>query len=200
MAAASLLVLSAGLGVPAEPFRLAMPVVYGTHLPGLAELAAQLAKLVDQLSGGTLKLDLKQPGDGTQPHEILDKVSHGSVDAGFSIASFWGAKIPAAALFAGFPFGPDAKGYVDWFFAGNGRTLYQEMYDDARQNVHVIPCAFGVVRIETWSNEMMEAFHSAWDDVAKEGDRDPVFKRVLDDLEKFRAPKPAVSPSASSAP
>jgi hypothetical protein len=48
---------------------------------------------------------------------------------------------------------------------------------------------------------MMEAFHSAWDDVAKEeGDRDPVFKRVLDDLEKFRAPKPAVSPSASSAP
>jgi hypothetical protein len=62
------------------------------------------------------------------------------------------------------------------------------MYDDA----------FGVVRIETWSNEMMEAFHSAWDDVAKEGDRDPVFKRVLDDLEKFRAPKPAVSPSASS--
>jgi TRAP-type mannitol/chloroaromatic compound transport system substrate-binding protein len=64
------------------------------------------------------------------------------------------------------------------------------MYDDA----------FGVVRIETWSNEMMEAFHSAWDDVAKEGDRDPVFKRVLDDLEKFRAPKPAVSPSASSAP
>lgn len=103
LAAASLLVLSAGLGVPAEPFRLVMPVVYGTHLPGLAELAAQLAKLVDQLSGGTLELDLKQPGDGTQPQEILDKVSHGSVDAGFSAASFWGAKIPAAALFAGFP-------------------------------------------------------------------------------------------------
>jgi TRAP-type mannitol/chloroaromatic compound transport system substrate-binding protein len=90
--------LSAGLGVPAEPFRLVMPVVYGTHLPGLAELAAQLAKLVDQLSGGALELDLKQPGDGTQPQEILDKVSHGSVDAGFSTASFWGAKIPAAAL------------------------------------------------------------------------------------------------------
>ena len=103
LAAASLLVLSAGLGVPAEPFRLVMPVVYGTHLPALAELAAQLAKLVDQLSGGTLELDLKQPRDGTQPQEILDKVSHGSVDAGFSTASFWGAKIPAAALFAGFP-------------------------------------------------------------------------------------------------
>ena len=96
MAAASLLVLSAGLGVPAEPFRLVMPVVYGTHLPGLAELAAQLAKLVDQLSGGTLELDLKQPGDGTQPQEILDKVSHGSIDAGFAFGgaetSGWFAK------------------------------------------------------------------------------------------------------------
>src|SRR6478672_11256 len=101
LAAASLLVLSAELGVPAEPFRLVMPVVYGTHLPGLAELAAQLAKFVDQLSGGSLELDLKQPGDGAQPQ--LDKVSHGSVAAGFSTASFWGAKIPAAALFAGFP-------------------------------------------------------------------------------------------------
>jgi len=342
LAAASLLVLRAGPSVPAEPLRLVMPVVYGTHLPGLGEPAARLAKLVNQLSGGALELDLKQPGDGTQPQEILDKVSHGSVDAGFSTASFWGAKIPAAALFAGFPFGPDAKGYVDWFFAGNGRKLYQEMYDDAGQNVHVIPCAFGGaetagwfakevrkpedlkglrmrgfglegrvmshlgattvlvpggslgnafdkheidaaefltpavdqrqrlqdhvkfiympgwhqpetvlellinqdqwnalndeqqtvldtacramllttlaesprlqaaalddlvkdgVRIETWSDEMMDAFHRAWDDVAKEeGDRDPVFKRVLDDLEKFRAPKPAVSPSASSAP
>src|SRR4029077_9382996 len=91
------------------------------------EPTACLAKLVNQLSGSALELDLKQPGDGTQPQEILDKVSHGSVDAGFSTASFWGAKIPAAALFAGFPFGPDAKGYVDWFFAGNGRTLYQQM-------------------------------------------------------------------------
>ena len=87
-------------------------------------------------------------------------------------------------MFTGFPFGPDAEGYVDWFFAGNGRKLYQEMYDDAGQNVHVIPCAFGGV--ETMAKE--------------EGHRDPIFKRVLDDLEKFRAPKPAVLPSASSAP
>ena len=140
----------AGPGVPAEPVRLVMPVVYGTHLPGLGEPASRLAKLVKQLSGGTLELDLKQPGDGTQPQEILDKVSRGSVDAGFSAASFWAAKIPAAALFAGFPFGPDAKGYVEWFFAGNGLKLYQEMYDKADMDVHVIPCAFGGGEASGW--------------------------------------------------
>ena len=83
LAAASLLVLSAGLGVPAEPFRLVMPVVYGTHLPGLAELAAQLAKLVDQLSGGTLELDLKQPGDGTQLGATTVLVPGGSLGNAF---------------------------------------------------------------------------------------------------------------------
>ena len=85
--ASCLLVALTGTSVPAEPVRLVMPVVYGTHLPGLGEPALRLAKLVRQLSGGGLDLDLKQPGDGTQPQEILDKVSSGSVDAGFSTAS-----------------------------------------------------------------------------------------------------------------
>jgi len=57
------------------------------------------------------------------------------------------------------------------------------------------------VRIETWSDEMMGAFRRAWAEVAKEeADHDPMFKRVLEDIETFRAPKPDVSPSASSAP
>jgi TRAP-type mannitol/chloroaromatic compound transport system substrate-binding protein len=137
-------------GAAAEPLRLVTPIVYGTHLPGLGEPASRLAKLVKQLSGDTLELDLKQPGDGTQPQEILDKVSSGKVDAGFATAAFWAANNPAAALFAGFPFGPDAKGYVEWFFAGNGRKLYQEMYDQAGLHVHVIPCAFGGAETSGW--------------------------------------------------
>jgi TRAP-type mannitol/chloroaromatic compound transport system substrate-binding protein len=142
--------LFAGPVAAAEPVRLVTPIVYGTHLPGLGEPAARLAKLLKQLSGGTLELDLKQPGDGTQPQEILDKVSRGTVDAGFATANFWAAKIPAAALFGGFPFGPDATGYAEWFFAGHGRTLYQEMYDQAGLHVHVIPCAFGGAETGGW--------------------------------------------------
>ncbi len=64
-----------GWAADAEPVRLVTPVVYGTHLPGLGEPASRLAKLIEERSGGALLLDLKQPGDGTKPHEILDKVS-----------------------------------------------------------------------------------------------------------------------------
>ena len=129
---------------------LVTPVVYGTHLPGLGRPAVVLAKAIKARSGGKVVLDLKQPGDGTRPHEILDKVSDGKVDAGFSTASFWAAKVPAATLFAGYPFGPDAKSYLAWFDKGNGRRLYQEMYDQAGLKVHVIPCAFGGAETGGW--------------------------------------------------
>jgi TRAP-type mannitol/chloroaromatic compound transport system substrate-binding protein len=150
MQARALAMLALGL-LPASPapaadsatVTLVTPVVYGTHLPGLGEPAARLAKLIRERSGGSLGLDLKEPGEGTKPQEILDKVSNGSVDAGFATASYWSAKIPAAALFAGFPFGPDGKSYLDWFETGNGSRLYQEMYDQAGAQVHVMPCAFG---------------------------------------------------------
>ena len=132
------------------PVVLVTPLAYGTHMPGLGDSATELASLVKKRSGGSLQLDLKQPGDGTTPDEILDKVSDGKVDAGFSTASFWAAKLPAAALFAGFPFGPDAKTYLDWFDNGNGRSLYQEMYDHAGIKVHVVPCAFGGAEAGGW--------------------------------------------------
>jgi TRAP-type mannitol/chloroaromatic compound transport system substrate-binding protein len=129
---------------------LVTPLAYGTHLPGLGRPALTLARTLKKRSGGTLVLDLKQPGDGTLPHEILDKVSDGKVDAGFATAGFWAAKVPAAPLFGGFPFGPDAKGYRAWFDHGHGRKLYQEMYDQAGLKVHVMPCAFGGAEAGGW--------------------------------------------------
>jgi TRAP-type mannitol/chloroaromatic compound transport system substrate-binding protein len=60
-------------------------------------------------------------------------------------------------LFAGFPFGPDAEGYVSWFFAGNGAKLYQQMYDQAGLKVHVIPCAFGGGEAGGWFAKEIES-------------------------------------------
>ncbi|GFO82685.1 MAG: C4-dicarboxylate ABC transporter [Methyloceanibacter sp.] len=137
-------------GAQGETVTLVTPVAFGTHVPGLGTPARELAKLLKERSNGTLRLDLKEPGEGTAPFEILDKVSDGKVDAGFATAGYWAAKLPAASLFGGFPFGPDAKGYRDWFSRGHGRALYQEMYDQAKVDVHVIPCAFGGAEAGGW--------------------------------------------------
>lgn len=149
---ASVILASVVLAIPAsaEPVTLETPVAFGTHVPGLGTPARALAKRLRERSDGALLLDLKEPGDGTAPFEILDKVSDGKVDAGFATAGYWAAKMPAASLFGGFPFGPDAKTYRDWFNRGHGRALYQEMYDQAKVQVHVIPCAFGGAEEGGW--------------------------------------------------
>src|SRR5215475_5288507 len=147
---ALLLPASPALATNSATVTLVTPIVYGTHLPGLGEPAARLAKLIKERSGRSLVLDLKEPGEGTKPQGILDQVGSGSVDAGFATASYWTAKIPAAALFAGFPFGPDGKTYLDWFETGNGSRLYQEMYDQAGAQVYVMPCAFGGAEAGGW--------------------------------------------------
>ena len=59
----------------AEPTRLVTPLAYGTHLPGLGTPAKKLARLIEERSGGALELELKEPGDGTRPQEILDNVA-----------------------------------------------------------------------------------------------------------------------------
>jgi TRAP-type mannitol/chloroaromatic compound transport system substrate-binding protein len=153
VSAIAALVLAApptGQAAGGETVTLVTAVVYGTHLPGLGRPARTLARDIKERSGGALMLDLKEPGDGTKPHEILDKVSDGRVDAGFATSGFWAAKVPAATLFAGFPFGPDAKAYLAWFDRGHGRVLYQEVYDQAGLKVHVIPCAFGGAEAGGW--------------------------------------------------
>jgi TRAP-type mannitol/chloroaromatic compound transport system substrate-binding protein len=160
--------LQVGLAA-ADTVTLVTPLAYGTHLPGLGAPARQLAKTLKERSGGTLELDLKEPGDGTVPHEILDKVSDGKVDAGFSTPGFWAAKLPAASLFGGYPFGPDAEGYMAWLDRGHGRALYQEMYDQAKVKVHVVPCAFGGAEAGGWFAK----------EIAKKEDLDGLRMRVF---------------------
>ncbi|MEG6508696.1 C4-dicarboxylate ABC transporter [Methyloligella sp. 2.7D] len=133
-----------------EPLHFSTPITYGTHLPGLGKPVKDWAAEVGALSGGTLSFDIEQPGQNVMPQDILDAVSKGTAAAGFSKAEFWANRLPAAALFSGFPFGPDAKTYAAWFYAGNGLTLYQHMYDDGGFNVHVLPCAFGGAETAGW--------------------------------------------------
>ncbi len=145
-----------GLGIAAAPARSAaplvftMPIAYGTYLPGLGAPARDFARLVRDLSGGGLVFDVKQPGESVLPQDILAAVSSGKVGAGFAKSSFWAGRLPAAPLFSGYPFGPDAETYAQWFYAGDGLKLYQQMYDQAHLNVKVLPCAFGGAETAGW--------------------------------------------------
>jgi TRAP-type mannitol/chloroaromatic compound transport system substrate-binding protein len=105
---------------------------------------------IETLSGGSLKMKVYEPGKLIAPFEILDAVSAGKVNAGYTTAGYWSGKIPAANLFTAVPFGPEAGEYLAWFYYGNGLKLYQEMYDQAGYNVKVIPCSVIAPETSGW--------------------------------------------------
>lgn len=142
--------LIAAPAVAADKLLLKTPIAFSTALPGLGSPIPRVAEQLDLMSGGTLKMKVYEPGKLVAPFEILDAVSTGKINSGYTTAGYWAGKIPAAPLFSAVPFGPEAGEYMAWLYYGNGLTLYQEMYDQAGYNVKVIPCAIIAPETSGW--------------------------------------------------
>jgi TRAP-type mannitol/chloroaromatic compound transport system substrate-binding protein len=143
----------------AKPVLLKMPVYVGTHLTGLGSTPKWLAEHINMVSGGQLKIKLYEPGRLIPPKEILQAVNAGQVNAGFTTPGFnSGVLGNKAAIFSAVPFGPDAPELLAWVYYGDGRKLWQQMYDKADINVHSIPC--GILAPET--SRACACASSAW--------------------------------------
>ena len=130
-----------------------VPVCFPTVLPGLGTTIVYAADRLETMSGGTMKMKVYEPGKLVAPFEILDSVSTGKINAGYSTAGYWVGKIPASPIFSAVPFGPEAGEYLAWLWYGNGMKLYQEMYDSHGYNVKVL--VLGIIAPETsgWFKE-----------------------------------------------
>jgi len=132
------------------------PVAYGTHLPSLGSPIKGVSERLSKISNGTMKMKVYEPNKLVAPAEILDAVSSGKVNSGYAISGLWQGKIPAASLFASVPFGPEASEYLAWMYNGNGRALWQEMYDTHGYNVHTMPCAVNPPETSGWFSKPIE--------------------------------------------
>lgn len=142
---------STGTSGPVErPIQLKLASSFQSAAVLHGETIMHLAERVETASGGEIKIKVYDPGKLVAALEVLDAVSAGKVDAGYSTPGYWMGKIPAAPLFAAVPFGPDGSEYMAWFFAGNGMKLYQEMYDRYGFNVKVFVCAIFPPETSGW--------------------------------------------------
>ena len=142
--------LATSPAVAADKLLLKTPIAFSTALPGLGSPIPRVAEQMQLMSGGTLKMKVYEPGKLVPPFEILEAVSSGKINSGYTTAGYWAGKIPAAPLFSAVPFGPEAGEYMAWLYYGNGMDLYQEMYDQAGYNVKVIPCAVIAPETSGW--------------------------------------------------
>jgi TRAP-type mannitol/chloroaromatic compound transport system substrate-binding protein len=136
--------------VAADKLLLKTPIAFSTALPGLGSPIPRVADQLALMSGGSLKMKVYEPGKLVPPFEILDAVSSGKINSGYTTAGYWAGKIPASPLFSAVPFGPEAGEYMAWLYYGNGLALYQEMYDQAGFNVKVLPCAIIAPETSGW--------------------------------------------------
>jgi len=158
LATAAVAALSVASAAPALADRVLLktPIAFNTSLPGLGSPIARVADQLKAMSGGDVRMKVYEPGKLVAPFEILDAVSTGKVNSGYTTAGYWAGKLPASPLFSAVPFGPEAGEYVAWLYYGNGMKLYQEMYDEGGYNVKVLPCAINAPETSGWFSKPIE--------------------------------------------
>lgn len=116
--------------------------------------ATDLAKRIEAMSGGRLKIQVFGAGELIPALEGFDAVSAGTVEMNHANAYFWTGKSFAAQYFTAVPFGLNFQGINGWLYEGGGMALYREVYD--RFNLVPFPCGNTGVQMTGWFKKPVE--------------------------------------------
>ncbi len=95
------------------------------------EFAEDYVKRVNEMSGGSLKIDLLGVGAVVKTAEMQTAVHKGVLDGAHLVTAYWYSKSPVASLFGTGPcFGWSANELMGWIAYGGGKDLYKELMND----------------------------------------------------------------------
>ncbi len=134
-----------------KTYRWKMVTAWPPHSPLLGEGADLFAKLVEDMSGGKLKIQVYGGGELVPALMAFDAVSQGTIEMGHGSAYFWAGKSAAAQFFTAVPFGMNAQQTNAWFYAGDGIKLWEEVY--APFNLISMPIGNTGVQMGGWYNK-----------------------------------------------
>jgi TRAP-type mannitol/chloroaromatic compound transport system substrate-binding protein len=123
-----------GKGGPAihsnKKYEWKMVTAWPPHFPILGEGADNLAKQIEEMSGGRLKIHVYGGGELVPPLESFDAVSQGVAEMSHAASYYWAGKSPAAQFFSTIPFGMNTLQANSWLYYGGGLDLWKEVYND----------------------------------------------------------------------
>ena len=155
--AAALSMSVATTAVADDKVLLKLPVWFGTHLIGLGSAPVYFADTLNAASGGSVRVKVYEPGKLVANKEIMENVSNGTVNAGWSTPGYnTGLLGLGGNLFSAVPFGPEAGEYLAWVLYGGGGELWQGIYDDAGLNIKAIPCSIIAPETSGWFHTPIE--------------------------------------------
>lgn len=117
----------------------------------LGEGAENLAKLLEEISGGKLKMKVHGAGDLVPALEVFNAVSSGAVPAGWDWVGYWAGTVPVTGLAGAMPFGPSPEVFLGWMWDAGGLEILQRAYD--KYNVKVLPCHLTAPEAGGWFNK-----------------------------------------------
>lgn len=107
-----------------------MVTTWPPNFPILGEGCQLLADMIEEMSGGRMKIRVFGGGELVPALEAFDAVRNGAAEMGSGVAYYWAGKAPAAQFFASVPFGLNAQQLNAWLQAGGGMQLWEELYAD----------------------------------------------------------------------
>jgi len=105
-----------------------MVTTWPPNFPVLGEACTLFARLVEEMSGGRMRIRVYGGGELVPALEVFDAVRSGAAEFGSGSAYYWAGKSPAAQFFASVPFGMNAQQVNAWIISGGGMTLWEELY------------------------------------------------------------------------
>ena len=135
----------------AKTIKWKMVTSWPKNFPGLGTGANFLAKTINEMTGGRLKVKVYGANEIVPALEVFDAVSRGIAQMGHSGAYYWKGKHPATQFFTSVPFGLTAQEMNAWLYHGDGMKLWEELYD----KFNLIPNAAGNTGVQMggWFNK-----------------------------------------------
>ena len=110
--------------------------------------ATDLARRIDVMSGGRLKIQVFGAGELVPAFEGFDAVRAGTVEMNHANSYFWTGKTFAAQYFTAVPFGLNVQGVNGWLYDGGGIDLWNEVYEPF--GMVAMPCGNTGVQMTGW--------------------------------------------------
>ena len=122
------------IAIAAKPVVLKVQAAWGGGI--FHEFAEDYVRRVNEMSGGSLKIDLLGVGAVVKTAEMQTAVHKGVLDGAHLVSAYWYSKSPVASLFGTGPcFGWSANEMMGWIQYGGGKALYYELMDALKLNL-----------------------------------------------------------------
>jgi TRAP-type mannitol/chloroaromatic compound transport system substrate-binding protein len=138
-----------------QTFHWRMVTTWPKNLPGLGIAPELLAKRVETMSAGRLKITVYGANEIVPAMGVFDAVSLGNVEMGHGAAYYWKGKVPIAQLFTTVPFGLTAQEMNGWLYQGGGLELWEELY--AQYDLVPTPAGNTGVQMAGWFNKELNS-------------------------------------------